>query len=139
MGNDEPSDYEANLSDSSHAHFEGGGLDNKYNKNRVHQGGPSKRNKTKKWKNETPENEYVGATPYASVATVASVRTMLLREFIPTATTRVIKYMTSKLRDYYYKLDSHADTCVFGSGTLIVYDFNRPVNVQVYDQSLGSS
>ena len=73
------------------------------------------------------------------MATVDAVHTMLLRESVPTATTRVIKYMTSKLRDYYYKLDSHADTCVFGRGALIVYDFNRSFNVQGYDPSLGSS
>ena len=75
-------------------------------------------------KNETPDNEYVGATPYTSVATVAAVRTKLLREFIPTATTRVIKSMASKVRESSYELDSHAYTCVFGRGTLIVYDFN---------------
>ena len=71
--------------------------------------------------------------------TVAAVRTMLLRESVPTVTTCAIEYMTSKVRESSYELDSHADTCVFGRGTLIVYDFNRPVNVQVYDQSLGSS
>ena len=29
--------------------------------------------------------------------------------------------------------------CLFGRGTLSFYDFNRPVNVQGYDPSLGSS
>ena len=47
--------------------------------------------------------------------------------------------MTSKVRESSYELDSHADTCVFGRSTLIVYDFNRPVNVQGYDPRLGSS
>ena len=84
-----------------------------------------------------PDNEYVGATPYDSVATVADVRTMLLQEQVPMATTPVITSMKSKVRDSSYKLDSHADTCVFGRGPLIVYDFNRPVNVQGYDPSLG--
>ena len=63
---------------------------------------------------------------------------MLLRELVPTATTRVITYIQSKVRESSYELDSHADTCVFGRVTLIVYDFNRLVNVQGYDTSLGS-
>ena len=47
--------------------------------------------------------------------------------------------MTSKVRESFYELDSHADTCVFGRGALIVYDFNRPVNLQGHEPSLGSS
>ena len=137
MGNYNPFDDEASLSDISHANFEWDGLDTKDNKNRVCQGGPKKRNNTKKWKNDTPDNEYVGATPYARVATVATIRTIILRESIPTASTRVITSMTSTVRESSYKLDSHDDTCIFGRGTLIVYDFNRPVNVQGYDPSLG--
>ena len=66
------------------------------------------------------------------------IRTMILRELLPTATTRVIKSLKSKVRESSYELDSHADTCVFGFGTLIVYDFNRPVNVEGYDPNLGS-
>ena len=50
MGNDDPSDDAADLSNSSHANFEGDGMDTKDNKNRVRQGGPRKRNKIKKWK-----------------------------------------------------------------------------------------
>ena len=73
------------------------------------------------------------------MATVAAVRTTLLQEPVPTASTCVIKYVTNKVRESSYELDSHADTCVFGRGTLIVYDFNRPVNVQGYNPSLGSS
>ena len=79
MGNDDPSDDEANLSDSSHVHFEGDELDTKYNKNRVRQGGPRKRTKIKKQENEAPDIEHVGATPYTRVATVVAVRTMLLQ------------------------------------------------------------
>ena len=48
IGNDDPSNYEADLSDSSHVHFEGYELDTKDNKNRVCQGGPRKSNKIKK-------------------------------------------------------------------------------------------
>ena len=139
MWDDEPSDDKADLSDSSHAHFEGDDLNNKYNKNRVRQRGHWKRNKTKKRKNETLNNEYVRATPYAIVDTVANVRIMLLQSLVPTSTTRVITFMTRKVRESPYELESHADTCVFVQGTLIVYDFNQPVNVQEYNPSLGSS
>ena len=76
MGDNDPSYDEADLSDSSNAHFEGYGLDTKDNRNRGRQGGPWKINKTKKLKNETPDNEYVGATLYASLSTVAAVCTM---------------------------------------------------------------
>ena len=48
MGNDDPSDDETDLSNSSHVHFEGDELDTKDNKNGVRQGGPRKRNKIKK-------------------------------------------------------------------------------------------
>ena len=75
-------------------------------------------------KNETPDNEYVGVTPYANIDTVAAVRTILLQELAPKATTRVITFMASKVREYSNELDSHDDTCVFGRGNLIVYDFN---------------
>ena len=73
------------------------------------------------------------------MATVAAVHTILFWEPVTTATTRVITSMTSKVRESSYKLDPHADTCVFGRCTLIGYDFNQPVNVQGYDPSLGSS
>ena len=36
------------------------------------------------------------------------------------------------------ELDSHADTCVLGSGALIFLDHNRPVQVLGYDTTLGS-
>ena len=48
MGDYDPSNDEADLSDSSHAHFEGGGLDTKDNKNIVCQGVPRKINKDRK-------------------------------------------------------------------------------------------
>ena len=35
-------------------------------------------------------------------------------------------------------LDSHADTCVLGCDALIILDYNRPVSVVGYDESLGS-
>ena len=35
-------------------------------------------------------------------------------------------------------LDSHADTCVLGCDALIILDYQRPVNVVGYDESLGT-
>ena len=130
MGNDDPFNDEADLSDISHAHFEVEGMEAKYNKNSVRQVVLGKEIRPRNEKNETPDNEYVGATPYASVATVAAVRTMLFQESVPKATNHVIISMTSKVRESSYKLYSHANTCVFGRGTLFVYDFNRSVNVK---------
>ncbi len=36
------------------------------------------------------------------------------------------------------ELDSHANTCVLRHGALIILDYNRPVSVVGYDESLGS-
>ncbi len=36
------------------------------------------------------------------------------------------------------ELDSHANTCVLGRDALIILDYNRPVSVVGYDESLGS-
>jgi hypothetical protein len=36
------------------------------------------------------------------------------------------------------ELDSHADTCVLGRDALVILDFNQPVSVVGYDESLGS-
>ncbi len=35
-------------------------------------------------------------------------------------------------------LDSHANTCVLGRDDLIILDYNRPLSVVDYDQSLGT-
>ncbi len=35
-------------------------------------------------------------------------------------------------------LDSHANTCVLGCDALIILDYNRPVSVVGYDESLVS-
>ncbi len=36
------------------------------------------------------------------------------------------------------ELDSHADICVLGRDTLIILDYNQPVSVVGYDESLRS-
>ena len=54
MGNDESSDGEANLLESSHIHSEEDELETKHNKNSVRQGSPRKINKNKKIEDEMP-------------------------------------------------------------------------------------
>ena len=36
------------------------------------------------------------------------------------------------------ELDNHADTCVVGKHSLVIYDYERPVSVQAYDPALGT-
>jgi len=55
---------------------------------------------------------------------------------------RTVKNISYKINDPNYEtkleLDSHADTCVLGRDALIVLDFQRPINVVGYDESLGT-
>ncbi len=54
---------------------------------------------------------------------------------------RIVNDVCYKLDGIYettLELDSHADTCVLGHGALITLDYNRPVSVVGYDESLGS-
>jgi len=56
--------------------------------------------------------------------------------------TRFITNITSKVNsncETTLELDSHADTCVLGRDALILLDYGRPVQVQGYDPSLGST
>ncbi len=54
---------------------------------------------------------------------------------------RIVEDVCYKLDGIYettLELDSHANTCVLGRGALIVLDYNRPVSIVGYDESLGS-
>ena len=55
---------------------------------------------------------------------------------------RTVKNVSYKLNDPNYEttleLDSHADTCVLGRDALIILDYQRPVTVVGYDESLGT-
>jgi hypothetical protein len=54
---------------------------------------------------------------------------------------RIVNDVHYKLDGIYettLELDSHADTCVLGCGALITLDYNRPVSIVGYDDSLGS-
>ncbi len=54
---------------------------------------------------------------------------------------RIVNYICYKLDGIHettLELDSHADTCVLGRDALIILDYNRPVSVVGYDESLGS-
>ncbi len=49
-----------------------------------------------------------------------------------------VRYKLDGIRETTLELDSHANTCVLGHGALIILDYNRPVSVVGYDESLGS-
>ncbi len=54
---------------------------------------------------------------------------------------RIVNDVRFKLDGIYettLELDSHANTCVLGRGALITLDYNRPVSVVGYGESLGS-
>jgi hypothetical protein len=54
---------------------------------------------------------------------------------------RIVKDMCYKLDSIHettLELDSHANTCVLGCDALIILDYNRPVSVVGYDESLKS-
>jgi hypothetical protein len=49
-----------------------------------------------------------------------------------------IRYKLDSIYETTLELDSHADTCVLGRGALIILDYDRPVSIVGYDESLGS-
>jgi hypothetical protein len=49
-----------------------------------------------------------------------------------------VRYKLDGIYETTLELDSHDDTCVLGRGALIILDYNRPVSVVGYDESLGS-
>ncbi len=49
-----------------------------------------------------------------------------------------VRYILDVIYETTLELDSHADTCVLGCGALIILDYNRPVSIVGYDESLGS-
>ncbi len=49
-----------------------------------------------------------------------------------------VRYKLDGIHETTLELDSHADTCVLGRDILIILDYNRPVSVVGYDESLGS-
>jgi len=55
---------------------------------------------------------------------------------------RTVNDVSYTIHDQTYEatleLDSHADTCVLGRDALIILDYQRPVNVVGYDESLGT-
>jgi hypothetical protein len=55
---------------------------------------------------------------------------------------RTVKNVSYKINDPDYEttleLDSHADTCVLGHDALIILDYQQPVTVVGYDESLGT-
>jgi hypothetical protein len=54
---------------------------------------------------------------------------------------RIVKDVGYKLESTYettLELDSHANTCVLGHDALIILDYQQPVSIVGYDESLGS-
>ncbi len=49
-----------------------------------------------------------------------------------------ICYKLDGIHETTLELDSHADTCVLRPDALIILDYNRPVSIVGYDESLGS-
>jgi hypothetical protein len=49
-----------------------------------------------------------------------------------------VRYELDGIYETTLEPDSHANTCVLGRGALITLDYNRPVSVVGYDESLGS-
>jgi hypothetical protein len=49
-----------------------------------------------------------------------------------------VRYKLEGIHKTTLELDSHANTCVLGHDALIILDYNRPVSVVGYDESLGS-
>jgi hypothetical protein len=47
-----------------------------------------------------------------------------------------VRYKLDGIYETTLELDSHADTCVLGCGALIILDYDRPVSVVGYDESL---
>ncbi len=69
--------------------------------------------------------------------TIETLRTIRLH----TNQQRIVKNVRYKLDGYHettLELDSHATTCVLGCDALIILDYNRPVSIVGYDESLGS-
>ncbi len=49
-----------------------------------------------------------------------------------------VRYKLDGIHETTLKLDSHANTCVLERDALIILDYNRPVSIVGYDESLGS-
>ena len=63
---------------------------------------------------------------------ICAVRTMCLRP------NRLARVASINSKETTLEVDSHADTTCLGAGALKLFDFNCPVRVQGYDESLGT-
>jgi hypothetical protein len=69
-----------------------------------------------------------------TIETLRTIRLNLDRQ-------RIIKDVSYKLESNYettLELDSHTNTCVLGRDALIILDYQQPISVVGYDESLGS-
>ncbi len=69
--------------------------------------------------------------------TIETLRTIRL-QIDQQRNVNVVRYKLDGIYETTFELDSHANTCVLGRGALITLNYNRPVSVLGYDESLGS-
>jgi hypothetical protein len=80
--------------------------------------------RTQKWTPDLPQ----------TIETLRTIRLNLDQQRI----TNGIGYNLESNYETTLELDSHADTCVLGRDASIILDYNQPVSVVGYDESLGS-
>jgi hypothetical protein len=69
-----------------------------------------------------------------SIKTLRTIRLQLDQQRIVTD----VCYKLDSIYETTLELDSHTNTCVLGHGALIILDYNRPVSIVGYDESLRS-
>jgi hypothetical protein len=69
-----------------------------------------------------------------TIETLRNIRLQIDQQCIVNA----VCYKLDGIHETTLELDSHANTCVLGRDALIILDYNRPVSVVGYDESLGS-
>jgi hypothetical protein len=69
-----------------------------------------------------------------TIETLRTIRLQLDQQRI----VKDVRYKLDGMHESTLELDSHADTCVLERDALIILDYNRPVSIVGYDESLGS-
>ncbi len=68
-----------------------------------------------------------------TIETLRTIRLQIYQQCI----VKDVCYKLDGIHETTLELDSHANTCVLGRDALIILDYNRPVSVVGYDESLG--
>jgi hypothetical protein len=69
-----------------------------------------------------------------TIETLRTIRLQNDQQFI----VKEVRYKLDGNLETTLELDSHANTCVLGRDAIIILDYNRPVSIVGYDESLGS-